>query len=234
MKVSEMVIKIKEQEKSRQTRSARPFVNFMKKVDTANKLYKEIRTKINEIELVKEAKNQFIIVLITAFEVYFRDLFKVVFKLCNNEKVYEGCLRINIDQKFTLKDLIHIYKDDLKIEDIILQCVNFQNMYSVDEVFSALVNKKVIAELSVGEFVTGGPKKLNISLPRDWFKEINELLDLRHKTVHDINFLIEIDDKRIEKFLNYLYIFITIFDIYIHRGFIEPNLREVFVKKSIK
>lgn len=209
---------------NKKTRDARPFNNFMEIINRSESLLSEIKKKITDETLLQEAMLQYVIVDITALEIYFKDLFSIIFELCDDEDILNRCINL-IDKKFSFKELLLINKNQMKPEEILLTLLNFQNIGDIDKAFSAITNMKIFNDLKNREFHTGGPKNLSFKLPDDYYSLLNQYIELRHNLVHDFNTNFSIVDAKLQIYhANMLYVIVAI-DLLIHKEFIEKNLK---------
>lgn len=214
------------QKKSSKSRHVRPFNNFMFKSDLSYRLFLEIKKSIKDEALFREAKSQFIISCITVFEVYFRDLFLVIFKLCTTD-ILERCKNI-LKNKFSLEDIIYVYSNNIEISDFISSFINFQNLQNIEKVFSAFLEKSFFDSLKGREFKSRKSNGIPFKLKDDYYLDLKNFIELRHLVVHDYDMNLEINDDDLDKYYSELLLFITASDVLIHQDFIEPHLKEEF------
>lgn len=219
--------KLEIQKKSSKSRHVRPFNNFMFKTGLSDRLFLEIKKSIKDDEiLIREAKSQFIISTVAAFEVYFRDLFLVIFKLCTTD-VLKRCKNI-LKNKFSLEDINYIHSNNIEISDFISSFINFQNLQNIEKVFSAFLEKSFFNSLKGREFKSRKSNGFPFKLENDYYLDLKNFIELRHLVVHDFDMNLEINDDDLDDYYSTLLLFITASDVLIHEDFIELHLKEEF------
>jgi len=229
MKNEEIFSRIVSQRLSRQNREYWGFKNFMDKISRSDRLLKNISKSVKDKISIEEGLAQYVIADITAFEIFLRDTFFAIFRLCKNEQeLMIKCSKL-VENKFSIEDLVKIKYDNYEIPEIIMQYQNFQNLSSIEKVFSTLMGKKFFIGLNDREFQSGGSTNITFKLERNWYPELEKYLDLRHQLTHDFDPNLKLDRKMIDKYHSNLLLFIVAADEYIHKDFIEPNLRDEFI-----
>ena len=128
----------KERCKKQQKRHKRAYKTFVSKVFTAEELLKIVYQHKPHAHILSEAHSNFLISLVTAIEIYFRDLFKTTFLLCNKDIVYEKCMKLPIaKEKMEIKIILDAFRNNLEIEDLLSANINFQNIHNINIVFSS-------------------------------------------------------------------------------------------------
>lgn len=226
-----MIIK---QRENRQKRDLRPFNNFINKFWRSEKLLKAVTKSIKDKECLNEALYHMVISDCTAFEIYFKDIFTVMFKMCDNQK--ELLIKFNKkldNRKFDIEDLVKVKYENFEVYEIIAGNQNFQNLKSINKFFSIVLDKDFCDGFNNRIFQTVVQKTIPFTLPDDWYPKIQRYLDLRHNLIHDFNPQLKLNKKNIEKLHSNLSIFIVAADIYLHEDYIEPNLKDEFKKSSV-
>lgn len=225
MKNEDIYSKIVSQRLSRKNREDWGFLNFMKKTSRSNRLLKNIFKSIKDKISIKEGIAQFVISDITAFEIFFKDTFYAIFKLCKNDReLMIKCCKL-IDNKFSMEDLVKIKIDNYDIPEILLQYQNFQNLNNIEKVFSTIMGKKFFDGLNDREFQSGEPNTISFKLPKNWYSDLEKYLELRHSLIHDFDPKLKLKKEVIDNYHANLLLFIVAADEYIHKDFIEVNLR---------
>jgi len=118
--------------KARKTRSRVPLFFFIEKIEIADKLLEKIHKKISSKRLLQEARKQYIISIVTASEVYFKD--KLVW-LIDKKKI--DCSKFFDKEKlYTHSDIKTIIDKKITIGDLIASTFNFQNINGIEKAFS--------------------------------------------------------------------------------------------------
>jgi len=226
------ILKLKSNRKYRRDHS---FTNFMIKTNRSRKLINKIFKNINDNTCVKEALCQFVISDITAFEVYFRDIFLAMFSFCKNDtELLSRCTKL-VDKNFNIEDLVIIEKDGIGIPLIIVGLLNFQNLKTIDKVFSTITQQKIFELLDSNKFYQGKPEDYEVyPLDKDWYSKLEEYLDLRHNLTHDFNPRLKIDSKRVIELHENLMAFIIAMDICLEWNFIQENFKKGALMKGVR
>jgi len=223
LSVNSIVNSILAQKETSKTRKEEAYLNFFEKFKKSHDLIIKIESIVDDTNLVQEAYKQFIVSLVTAMEIYFKDLLKELFKKCKSDIMYERCKLIKLGNKFSFIEIVQFYQNNIDIEDIICEYFNFQNLECIDEVFSCICNFKIFQEIKGKEFILPNRKNMKIFLENDFYKNIAETLEMRHKIIHDIDNLMIIKKTKVSMSIAYVLNFILAFDITIKEKFILEN-----------
>jgi|SRR3989338_2068432 len=196
--------------------------------------------KLNE-KLINEAKNQMIVVMVSCYEAYLRDIFKIIIdeELVPLDRLFK--IKQLRDIKFTLKEVEFIRKNGIKISEIVCNYINFQNFDQMKQVFSIIEIDKEFSRKIKSKSNIMPPPKMEIKksfskedieeVASEWANEffkqfaknkktfnlkqlyssLNFLLRVRHLIVHE-NIKFKIDQDEILHFTSAIYEFVTILD----------------------
>ncbi|MGD0080559.1 MAG: HEPN domain-containing protein [Methanoregula sp.] len=222
----EIYSKISKLKSNRKYRRDHSFTNFRIKTNRSGRLLNKIYKKIDDKTCLKEALCQFVISDITAFEVYFRDIFLAMFSFCKNDKeLLSRCTKL-IDKNFNIEDLVIINSDEIGIPLLILGFQNFQNLKNIEKVFSTITQQKIFELLDTNEFYKGKPEGYDSHpLDKNWYSKLEEYLELRHNLTHDFNPRLKIELDRVVELHENLLAFIIAMDICLEWNFIQENFR---------
>jgi len=89
-----------------------------------------------------EARKQYLVMLVTCYETYLREMFKILIdqKLVSLNKILE--LKKLKEVKFTLEELGYIKNNNISLSELSAEYINFQNFEEIMTVFS-IVNFKL-------------------------------------------------------------------------------------------
>jgi hypothetical protein len=185
-----------------------------------SKISKSVRVNT----LFNEAVSQFVISDITAFEVYFKDIFLAIFQFHKDPK--ELILRCNdpkkiITRSLDLEDLVRVSFDHYSIPEIILQNLSFQRLDHIKEIFTKITGKNFCSALKNRKFHQG--MESEFELPGDCFPKIQEYLDMRNSIVHDWNPKPHLNVDRILDLHWNMLAFVTAADEYLEWEFLSEN-----------
>lgn len=233
----EIYSKISKLQSNKKYRKDHSLTNFRIKITRSEKLLNKVNKNIADKTCQKEALCQFVISDITAFEVYFRDIFFAIFNYCKNDK--EILLRCRdaklVDANFKIDDLIIIDEKDIPIPLIILGFQNFQNLKTIEKVFSTITNQRLFEILSKNEFYKGKPKGIEIKpLDSGWKQQLEEYLELRHSLTHDFNPKLKLNFEEVVNLHYNMLAFIEAIDICLEWNFIQENFCRSFKRGKRK
>lgn len=224
LSTDKLIEKAIQQRDSHKQRMEFPFDNLIEKIDRTNQLLDKLYSATKNQKVLSEARKLCLVNYVTAFEVFFRDLLLMLIK----EKVIDSNKLIGTcDNKFTLTEVERIKKKKIGSIEIIIATYNFQNLYEIDRVFSTLLNIKFFEELKKYKFIFGDDPDDYIQLESDFYPTLQDILELRHNFIHDINFHFPFYKRELLD-IHYLIIsFLTMVELFIgDRFFIEPKLNK--------
>jgi len=165
-----------------------------------------------------EAKKQYLIMLVTCYETYAREIFKIII---DEELVSIGSvtkIKKIKDVKFTIEEIEYIRKKNIELSELICEYINFQNFGQLMNAFSIInLDKKIEEKLKqkgdmmplpdsnllkkedgaeiVNEFFKKFADHKKLFNKKQLYHQINLLLQARHKIVHkNIDIKIEQND----------------------------------------
>jgi len=219
MRAENLFDKIQRQRSNRKTRKTQPYLTYTEKSKRSEKLLEQIEEKIPDKKCLNEALSQFIISDITAFEIYFKDLFILGLKsprFFNSESEIGFLFRFEklVDRKFDFHDLIIIDKEQIELPELLLQYQNFQNLDIINKAFSILVDDDFFHNIETLTFKLFDENDNSRILATDWKKKADEYIKLRHDLVHDFNPELGLNRKYVTELHQNLGIVVLTSDIY--------------------
>jgi len=228
MKNDELYRRIKQQRKNKDSRDIVPYLNYLQKNRRSERLLKNVRRSIKDKASLKEALIQFIIADVTAFEVYFRDLFHASFTFCLDEREFFTKCEKLVDKKFDFQDLVIISYDQIELCDIIIEHQKFQNLSNLDKIFSTVIKENFFNSLNNREFEIKSSEHdkhpIIFKLEPNWYKNLDEYLRLRHNLTHDFNPKLKINPERIDELHGIMSDVIIAADIVFREEVFVPNV----------
>lgn len=196
--------------------------------------------KLDE-KLINEVKNQMIVVMITCYESYLRDIFSIIIDegLVPLEKLFR--IKQIRDIQFNLKDVEYICQKNIKISEIICNYINFQNFNQMIQAFSIInidkeIGRKIknksnvmpppemmmkktsskeeieeIVSNHMNEFFKQFVKNKRTFNLKQLYSSLKFLLQVRHLIVHE-NIKFKIDQDEILHFISAIYEFVMLLD----------------------
>jgi hypothetical protein len=209
---------------NRKTRSSWSYEAYYKKDLRTERLLEEIEGKIKSRNCIQEARKQFITSQITSFEVYFKDTFLTLLETFGNEKFTK-----EIKQKFDITELNRIIEEGISINEIISSNYNFQDLDQINKAFSIALGINLFEEIKKRKF-TSSPKLTPFKVHKEFYKELQQYIQLRHDFVHDINFKKNITHAQLERYLDIRALFVLAVAIIVSEK-MDENARKVKEKK---
>ncbi|PTO95124.1 hypothetical protein CWO08_12380 [Vibrio sp. 10N.286.48.B8] len=214
---------------AKNSRNPRPFATFFDISESTSKAMAEVSSLSVSDETLVTLKNNQIINMVTAVEVYFRDILDAIFKMCERES-FEGKLKKLHDKNYKIDEVIAIYENKIHPLELISTSLGFQNTDNINKVFSTLLGDRFIPNLL----------KLKWKLAKDSDEEasklymsdvenLQELFDIRHHLIHNPHKMSTIPDEKIEVLFESMYGFILASD-FAFTEFINANSKSVEIK----
>lgn len=198
------VSKILRRRTLRSARNGQAYVSFYDKKEAAELLleYSEKYSGTKRREVVAEARKQFVISLVTAFEVYLADLVTQEIesgRVASTEKIFEV---IGRKGNYSIKEVAEIIKNEISLAEIIRNDVNFQNADAAFSILSALFGENFQECVKSNRFSFTGSTlgRVYVSLRRDFRKGLDQLLESRHEYIHDLSFSSTPSGPNLERF----------------------------------
>jgi hypothetical protein len=168
----------------RRSRESRPFKAFYEQFQAHFQSEDELSASTVSSGTKWLLQRAFVISVVTATEVYFRDMLDAIFRMCKSE-VFLPKLRDLHKAKYDIDDLVSIYVHRVHPCELILDGLSFQRVDTVERVFSALLGKpfwKSVAPVQVR--VKDEPSKV-LEIKPEAVSKYGQLLQLRHQLIHN-------------------------------------------------
>lgn len=199
-------------------KSKDPMDIFLEKWGNALELIDAINKNIKSNKLIQEARRNYVINIVTGFEVFLKDTF--VETINNHPELDTKQLVKKKVKKFSLDEVELIIKKNISKGEIIAEYINFQNLSDIETSYSLLFNFNFFEEFKkykwyYDEEDPNGFMQIN----DDFYPNIKEIIQLRHNFVHDINFKKKLSMGEINEFHNEIIFFISLFGFFIEDFF---------------
>lgn len=182
-----------------------------------------------------ESKKQYLIMLVTCYETYVREVFKTL--VDENLVPITQLMRLKKlkEIKFTLDEIEFIKNKDIKLSELVCEYINFQNFENMMNIFSIInLDKKIEEEINEKDNIMPPPNLAFLKNAKDGveyvneffkqfalhkkmfnktqlYKQINLLLTARHKIIHN-NIDIAIAQEDIYTMTAAIYEFVILLD----------------------
>jgi len=209
-----------ERRKNRKTRSKFPIESFIDKWSNSSNLSEKIHKKIHDRNLIQEARNQFIMSIITALEVFLRD--SLLFLIDEYKLDYTKLAKKKADT-YSLEKIEFITKNKITIGELIVDYCNFQNLGGINECFSLLFGFNLFEEVKQYKWVYDEKDPQGFMQVSNFYL-IDRLLKLRHNITHDLDFKRKINKRDLDEMENELVTFANILSFFFE-DLIEKKLK---------
>ena len=214
--------KINKNRDARNSRHPRPFATFMDISQATTNAMEEIATLELSVNTKNTLKNNQIINMVTAVEVYFRDMIDAIFRMCDRD-VFDSKLRKLHDKNYKIDEVIAIYENKIHPLELISASHSFQNTENINKVFSTLTDDRFIAKLLKLKWkMSGSEDKDAHQLYKQDVDNLQELFEIRHFLIHNPHKTESISQEKFEELINSMYGFIMAADLFFTQ-FINSN-----------
>jgi hypothetical protein len=136
-----------------------------------------------------------------------------------------------VDKKFDFQELVTIFFGGYDLSDIVMEHQNFQNLNSINKVFSVIIKENFFDSLNEREFRISKDSE-PYKLSKDWHLKLDKYLKLRHDLIHDYNPKLQITTNEImDLHTNLIDVIIAIDTVFVEEIF-RPNVLETKKKRS--
>lgn len=208
----------------RNTRSHSAINNFLKQLELIEDLYVEIEKNIDSPLLIQQARKQLVISLVSALEVYFKDILKVSY----DSGAFKGSILLKkIPKRFYFNDIEKILDHKISLGELLASVFTFQNLQSINKVFSELIGKNLFQEINQFQFELESPthsdpsvygqKTTILNEDKKVYHRIQELYSLRPFITHDQLEKSAISEFQVQNFLSASCLFAVVIDTYLNQ-----------------
>ena len=176
--------KIIKNTEAKKSREAKPLGAFMDLYNATNSALLEV-SELGASKSTKEARLKgHIINTVTAVEVYYRDMLDLVFKLCE-PKAYNENLRRLHDKNYKIDEIIELYINKVNPLELISSSLSFQNIESIDKVFSILTGNQFFKQAKQLKWRLAEKPENEFQINNEDLKALQEIFDERHQLIHN-------------------------------------------------
>ena len=196
---------------------------------------KELEASVQLLDYVLKAN---VVYFVTLFEVYFRDMLDLIFKVCKPEIFISKIDKIH-ERKYKFSEILSLSSSATNPLDLLASSLNFQKWSFIEETFSLLLGVKSFKEEAKKTIWTVSKEvpaenAQEIQLHDDDFLRLERLLSMRHNFVHDPNPIVKIDEHEVMyELLGAATSVVVSCDICINE-FISKNVKSEFLKNKIR
>jgi hypothetical protein len=178
--------KVKSNNLARESRDRRPINAFMELYSATESALKEVAA-LGASETTKETLvKSHLINVVTAVEVYFRDMLDSVFRLCNPE-AFESKLKKLHDKNYKIDDLLAIYVNQIHPLELVANNLSFQNISNIEKTFSTLTGKPFFKKAKQMKWRLKDKPELECEINHTDIETLQEIFEERHLLIHNPN-----------------------------------------------
>lgn len=178
--------KVKSNNLARESRDRRPIRAFMDLFSATDSALKEV-AELGASEATKEtlAKSHLINV-VTAVEVYYRDMLDLVFKTCKPESFEEKLKKLH-DKSYKIDDLIAIYVNRIHPLELVSSNLSFQNINNIEKTFTTLIGTSFFKQAKQLKWRLKDKPEVECEIFHSDFEAMQEVFKERHLLIHNPN-----------------------------------------------
>ncbi|OOG24108.1 hypothetical protein B1C78_09275 [Thioalkalivibrio denitrificans] len=178
------ISRILRERKNRSNRLDLPFQNFFPAAEQCADAARAVLDKKVTENLVPLIERAAIIGMVTAVEVYYKDVLNLVFKLYPIEN-YESQIRRLHARKYDILDLVRIHQNKIDPIEVILSSFSFQSVDAIDNVFSIFTEGGFISGIVGMRIRDKREPEKEVEWTPDMLEGMRRIFNLRHELVHD-------------------------------------------------
>ncbi|WP_323664904.1 HEPN domain-containing protein [Aliarcobacter butzleri] len=225
--------KILKNRHARKSRNYRPIQAFNDLVSSTGSAIEELE----QLGATKETKEvllkSYIINIVTALEVYYRDMVDLFFRTCNPE-VFQDKLKRLHEKTYKIDDLINLYVNNIHPLELITDNLNLQNINNIDKTFTILIGKPFLKEIKEIKWRIKDLSETESQITDNMMKGLSEIIEERHSLIHNPHSKLLLSEESILKNIDSIYGIILASDLVLTK-FINENLDlELLSKKNNK
>ncbi|MFT6910355.1 MAG: hypothetical protein ACJAS1_007083 [Oleiphilaceae bacterium] len=219
----ERIIKNRE---ARDSRNSRPISAFMELYQATDKALKEVQNLGASKETQETLVKSHVINIVTAVEVYYRDMLDSVFKMCAPSS-FENKLKKLHDKSYKIDDLIAMYVNQIHPLELIASDHSFQNTNTIDKVFTIVIGKPFFKQVRHIKWRLKDNEQSESEATQEDILALQDLFEYRHLLIHNPNQSLKASIEVIENQINSIFGVVMASDIimsqYINEN-IDPEL----------
>lgn len=179
------ITKIIQARANRESRLQRPFLNFFEQAQLSTGAGELILENHVDQKIIILVERSVVISMVTAIEVYFRDILNFIFQNCNTDFFLPHLKHIH-PEKYEIKELIDFYNHKFHPLELISASQSFQNADQIDRVFSKFLPQGKFWNniLKTKARLKDQPEN-EVTFDHEMLMALIRTFNLRHELVHD-------------------------------------------------
>ena len=129
-------------------------------------------------------EKQPVITMVTAVEVYFRDMLDGIFRLCKPE-AFQPVLKELHKVKYDIDELLDFYVKRVHPVELVVDSFNFQNSAVIASVFSKLMRKPLWSSVIGLQLRVKDQPETEVTLESENLASFERTVRLRHELIHN-------------------------------------------------
>lgn len=222
MNPEELIARAAETKGLRASRKTRPFVTFMDQHQAINELVAYLGDGCPP-SVFQTALRSKIVVSATSMEVFFHDMFDVVFRTCRPERVSSSLAKLS-KMKLSIADVQNMQASEIECFQLVQAEINFQNLDAINVAFREVLGFSLLSEVLKRKLATKGTNPQPFQVRTDHIVHVRQLLEERHRIIHNPHGEASYDAKLVEQLVASLMLFVTGCSLLVE-DFIQHNLR---------
>ena len=178
--------KIIKNKEARNSRNNRPISTFMELYQATEKAFEEVVNLGASIETQETLIKSHVINIVTAIEVYYRDMLDSVFKICK-PNTFEKKLKKLHDRTYKIDDLLEIYVNKIHPLELIANNHSFQNTNTIDKVFTIIIDKPFLKQVRQIKWRLKDKPETEAEATQEDILALQDLFEYRHLLIHNPN-----------------------------------------------
>lgn len=181
-------MRVEELLQTRQNRNIRGYKcidNFIKMSRPCIEMAEKISNKEYDYDADFLIERSIVITYVSAVEVFYKDYLNLILHICKKDFVQKNLKEIH-QNKYDINDLIKIYKYKVNPYELVSGNISFQNIESIDKIFSKFLNKKGLwSSLHGMKIRFNKDNKKQAHFKPEYINSLKAIFQLRHELVHD-------------------------------------------------
>lgn len=178
--------KIKSNKESRESRENRPIRAFVELYNATDSALKEVVQLGASEATIETLVKSHIINVVTAVEVYFRDMLDSVFRMCQRES-FESKLKKLHDKSYKIDDLLVIYVNQINPLELVANSLSFQNIENIEKTFSTLIDKPFFKQTKQITWRLKDNPEVECNIDHSDIERLESIFKERHLLIHNPN-----------------------------------------------
>lgn len=178
--------KVSSNSKAKKSRNARPIKAFVDLYSATELALKEV-SELGASNATKETLlKSHVINVVTAVEVYYRDMLDSIFRLCKPSS-FEDKLKKFHDHSYKIDDLVEMHAHGIHPLELVASSLNFQNIQSIEKIFSILLGKPFFKQAKQLKWRLAEDPESESEISQLDIQALQEVFEERHQLIHNPN-----------------------------------------------